>query len=113
MPLDSWIYPALEGLAALGYVNSAIVGMRPWTRMECARQVSEASDRIVDESAQDGRPDEGVRTTTICSTSSAAKWICSGEGTSRTPPRIHLYAKHSDRGQTVDRRLSLWADNHK
>ncbi len=61
VPLDSWIYPALERLAALGYVNSAIVGMRPWTRMECARQVSEASDRIVDESAQDGRPDEGVR----------------------------------------------------
>jgi hypothetical protein len=46
VPLDSWIYPALERLAALGYVDSAIAGMRPWTRMECARQVSEAADRI-------------------------------------------------------------------
>ena len=51
VPLDSWIYPALERLAALGYIDSAIVGMRPWTRMECARQVSEAADRIDDDEA--------------------------------------------------------------
>jgi membrane-associated phospholipid phosphatase len=49
VPLGSWIYPALERLAALGYVNSAIVGMRPWTRMECARQVEEAADGIPEE----------------------------------------------------------------
>jgi hypothetical protein len=54
VPLDSWIYPALERLAALGYVNSAIAGMRPWTRMECARQVSETADRITDDDAGDG-----------------------------------------------------------
>jgi membrane-associated phospholipid phosphatase len=48
VPLDSWIYPELQRLAALGYVNSEIMGMRPWTRIECARQISEASDRIVD-----------------------------------------------------------------
>jgi len=49
VPLDSWIYPALERLTALGYVNSGIAAMRPWTRMECARQVSEAADRIGDD----------------------------------------------------------------
>jgi membrane-associated phospholipid phosphatase len=49
VPLDSWIYPELERLAALGYINSGILGMRPWTRMECARQLSEASDRIGDD----------------------------------------------------------------
>lgn len=48
VPLDSWVYPALERLAALGYVNSVIAGMRPWTRSECARQLAEASDRIAD-----------------------------------------------------------------
>jgi membrane-associated phospholipid phosphatase len=48
VPLDSWIYPALERLTALGYINSAIAGMRPWTRAECARQLSEAGDRIAD-----------------------------------------------------------------
>jgi len=47
--LDSWIYPALERLAAMGYISSEIAAMRPWTRIECARQVSEASDRIGDD----------------------------------------------------------------
>jgi membrane-associated phospholipid phosphatase len=53
VPLDSWVYPALEKLAALGYVDSAIVGMRPWTRMECARQIGDASDRITHDEAGD------------------------------------------------------------
>lgn len=44
--LDSWIYPAIERLAALGYIDSAFLGMRPWTRAECARLVEEASDNI-------------------------------------------------------------------
>jgi membrane-associated phospholipid phosphatase len=44
VPLDSWIYPALERLAALGFVKTAGLGMRPWTRLECARLVGEASD---------------------------------------------------------------------
>ena len=52
VPLDSWIYPALERLAALGYINSGITDMRPWTRMECARQLSEASDHITDDESE-------------------------------------------------------------
>ena len=46
VPLDSWVYPELDRLAALGYISSAISDMKPWTRMECARQTSEAGDRI-------------------------------------------------------------------
>ena len=48
VPLDSWIYPALERLAAMGYVGTASVGLRPWTRLECARLVSEAGERGAD-----------------------------------------------------------------
>jgi hypothetical protein len=44
--LDSWIYPAIERLAALGYIDSTFLGMRPWTRSECARLVQEAGDSI-------------------------------------------------------------------
>ena len=44
VPLESWIYPALERLAALGYVKSISLGIRPWTRLECARLVDEASE---------------------------------------------------------------------
>jgi capsule assembly protein Wzi/PAP2 superfamily protein len=45
--LDSWIYPALERLAVLGYIDSHFLGMRPWTRLECAQLVEEAGDRIL------------------------------------------------------------------
>ena len=58
VPLDSWVYPALERLTALGYIHSGIAGMRPWTRMECARQVGEAADRIDEDEPQQ---DDGVR----------------------------------------------------
>jgi membrane-associated phospholipid phosphatase len=44
VPLDSWIYPAFERLAALGYVKTASLGLRPWTRLECARLLGEASE---------------------------------------------------------------------
>ena len=42
--LDSWVYPALERLAAIGYLPTAYLGIRPWTRMECARLLEEADD---------------------------------------------------------------------
>jgi len=48
VPLESWIYPALERLAAMGYVKTAILGLRPWTRLECARLVSEAAEHQAD-----------------------------------------------------------------
>jgi hypothetical protein len=43
--LDSWIYPALERLGALGYANTQFLGMRPWTRFECALLVQEVGDK--------------------------------------------------------------------
>jgi Capsule assembly protein Wzi/PAP2 superfamily len=44
--LDSWIYPAIERLAALGYIHAEFLGMRPWTRIECAHLMEEAGDRL-------------------------------------------------------------------
>ncbi|HEV2490502.1 MAG TPA: capsule assembly Wzi family protein [Candidatus Acidoferrales bacterium] len=46
VPLDSWVYPALTRLAAMGYIDTDFEGMRPWTRMECARLVQEAGDHF-------------------------------------------------------------------
>ena len=56
VPLDSWIYPALERLASFGYIDSNIAAMRPWTRMECARQVEEAGDRINGDETDETEP---------------------------------------------------------
>ena len=49
VPLDSWVYPALERLIALGYIKSGYLGIRPWTRMECARMLEEAEQNIADQ----------------------------------------------------------------
>jgi hypothetical protein len=46
VPLDTWIYPAFDRLAALGYVHTGFADMRPWTRMECTRLVQEAGGMI-------------------------------------------------------------------
>ncbi|MBV9181551.1 MAG: phosphatase PAP2 family protein [Acidobacteria bacterium] len=46
VPLDSWIYPALERLIALGYIKNAFLGIRPWTRIECARMLEDAEQQI-------------------------------------------------------------------
>jgi hypothetical protein len=44
VPIDSWVYPAFDRLAALGFIETAITSMRPWTRSECARLVKEAGE---------------------------------------------------------------------
>jgi hypothetical protein len=46
VPIDSWVYPVFDRLIAMGYIQSAYVGLRPWTRMECARLLQEAGDNI-------------------------------------------------------------------
>jgi hypothetical protein len=42
--LDSWVYPAYDRLAALGAVQTAFSGLRPWTRLDCARLLSEMEE---------------------------------------------------------------------
>src|SRR5215470_3925555 len=49
VPLDSWIYPALDRLIALGAIHSAFAGMKPWTRTECRRLLNEAADPVLGE----------------------------------------------------------------
>jgi hypothetical protein len=56
VPLDSWIYPALDRLIGMGMIDSGFSGVRPWTRSECARLLAEAADRV------DGGPADAQRT---------------------------------------------------
>src|SRR6266571_750538 len=46
VPLDSWVYPALDRLTAMGLIDSAFEGMKPWARNECVRLLQEASESI-------------------------------------------------------------------
>ncbi len=52
IPLDSWIYPALRRIAALGYIPDQVSDTAPWTRAECLRQVEEAADNASRRGAQ-------------------------------------------------------------
>jgi len=53
VPLDSWVYPAIERLASLGYVDTAMTGLKPWTRIECARLTDEAGEALRQEILED------------------------------------------------------------
>jgi len=46
VPVDSWIYPALDRLAAMGLIDSGFAGMKPWTRNECVRLLNEAGEHL-------------------------------------------------------------------
>jgi len=46
VPLDSWIYPAIERLAVGRYVPMPFMGLRPWTRMNCSRMLAALNERL-------------------------------------------------------------------
>ncbi len=46
IPLDSWIFPAFDRLAALGYIPDSTAIVRPWTRLEAARLIAEAHEHF-------------------------------------------------------------------
>ncbi len=44
IPIDSWIYPALDRLQALGYINYAYLGLRPWTRQSITHVLDQTAN---------------------------------------------------------------------
>src|SRR6266404_1166813 len=48
VPLDSWIYPALDRLTGLALIDSGFAGLRPWTRRECVRMLNDAEEKLPD-----------------------------------------------------------------
>jgi hypothetical protein len=47
VPLDSWVYAAFDRLAGLGAINKQFVGLRPWTRIQCAQLVLDADENLM------------------------------------------------------------------
>jgi Capsule assembly protein Wzi len=43
LPLDSWVYPALDRLRGLGHLDTAFLGLRPWTRRSIQRMLEAVS----------------------------------------------------------------------
>lgn len=46
VPMDSWIYLAMDRLYGLGYVDFAYFGMRPWTRWSIFNMLAQSADKI-------------------------------------------------------------------
>jgi hypothetical protein len=46
VPLDNWIYLAMTRLHALGYVDTAFLGLRPWTRQSIAHMLEQSAEQI-------------------------------------------------------------------
>jgi hypothetical protein len=53
IPVDSWIYTALSRLHALGYLDTAYLGLRPWTRLSIAHMLALSADRIQSDTNND------------------------------------------------------------
>ena len=47
-PMDSWVYPAMDRLYALGQIDTAYLGMRPWTRLSIVHILEAGSEKISD-----------------------------------------------------------------
>lgn len=54
IPMDSWIYAAMDRLNAFGLTPSQIAGLRPWTRLECHRLIAEAVETLPDKEMELG-----------------------------------------------------------
>ncbi|HSY73743.1 MAG TPA: capsule assembly Wzi family protein, partial [Alloacidobacterium sp.] len=56
IPMDSWVYPALSRLQGLGYLDTAFLGLRPWTRLSILHMLQHTADNIdADSNNQEAR----------------------------------------------------------
>jgi hypothetical protein len=47
IPMDSWVYPAMMRLYSMGFLDTAFIGMRPWTRRSAVHMLQKSEDDIL------------------------------------------------------------------
>lgn len=47
--IDSWVYPVFDRLIAYGSVRDRAISIRPWSRLECARLLSEIHELLAND----------------------------------------------------------------
>jgi Capsule assembly protein Wzi len=55
IPLDHWIYNVLDRLHGMGYIDTAYLGLRPWTRLSIAHMLENSADEIQRSSDDEAR----------------------------------------------------------
>jgi len=93
VPLDSWVYSALERLAALRDINTQIMGVKPWTRMECARLTEEAGETLQQGQTLNNNDEEAVRIQTQLAQEFAYETNLLGGGRNLTANLESVYAR--------------------
>ncbi len=53
LPMDSWVYPALDRLSSLGYLDTAFFNIRPFTRNSIVHMLQETAGKIDDDENND------------------------------------------------------------
>src|SRR5882762_4831115 len=90
VPLDSWIYPNIDRLIALGYIHSAFQDVRPMTRLACATLVQEAGESIAE---AEPTPGEGDRIFATLQKEFQSEFsVLAGEGKEQSIQLESLYA---------------------
>jgi hypothetical protein len=93
VPLNSWVYPAIERLAAMGLVNTQFLNVRPWTRLECTNLAQEAETSLNDS----GSNNEANKIVSDLRTEFATELGMFEKGTTESTARIEsLYTRVTD-----------------
>ena len=107
--LDSWEYSGFERLAAMGYLHTELMGLKPWTRMECARLTAEAAGEM--ENNADPSPDAGKLIERFQKEFAYELSLLSG-GNNLTANLESVYARTvSISGPALSDSLSFWSDH--
>ncbi len=57
IPMDNWIYPQMMRLYSMGFLDSAYIGMRPWTRRSALHMLQKSRQDIMDSNNEGGARD--------------------------------------------------------
>lgn len=89
IPLDNWVYSAIDRLASMGLVHSEFLTIRPWTRLEGANLTAEASGNLEETTADTSAED----LVSALRTEFAAEFHAYEAGTENTARLESLYSR--------------------
>src|SRR5262249_4128574 len=84
VPLDSWVYAQFDRLMALGVINTGFAGMKPWTRRECTRLLTEAGEMFERAGRGGAQAEEALRALEV----EFREELESGDGDSRLRAQV-------------------------
>jgi hypothetical protein len=53
--MDSWVYPAMMRLYSMGFLDSAFIGMRPWTRRSAVHMLQQSRQDIMESNNEEAQ----------------------------------------------------------